>query len=87
MLGSHWPTLQRAGISGKTRLYMGGVRLDGRMCLPLSLPGRIIIATHSYTHPGVYKTDQLFDRKHVFQEPGKDAPVKYSYAKLLTRIL
>ena len=28
VLGSHWPILQREGISGKYRLYMGRVRLD-----------------------------------------------------------
>ena len=47
---------------------------------------KIIIAKHSYTHPGVYKTHQLIDRKYVFQEPGKDVPVKYSYGKLRNRI-
>ena len=35
---------------------------------------------------GVCKTHQLIDRKYVFQEPGKDAPVKHSYAKLRKRI-
>ena len=86
VLGSHWPILQREGISGKYRLYMGRVRLDGQICVPLTLLDNIIIATHSYAHPGVYKTHQLIDRKYVFQEPGKDAPVKYSYAKLRKRI-
>ena len=86
MLGSHWPILQREGISGKYRLHMGSVRLDGRICVPQSLLDKIVIATHSYAHPGVCKTHQLIDRKHVFQEPGKDAPVKCSYAKMRKRI-
>ena len=76
----------RAHPASLGTLYMGRVRLDGRICVPLSLLDNIIIATHSYAHPGVYKTHQLIDRKCVFQEPGKDAPVKYSYAKLRKRI-
>ena len=86
VLGSHWPILQCEGISGKYRLYMGRVRLDGRICVPVSLLDKIIIPTHSYTRPCVYKTHQLIDRKYVFEEPGKDARVKYSYAKLSKRI-
>ena len=63
VLGSHWPILQREGISGKYTLYMGRVRLDGRICVLMSLLEIIIIATPSYAYPDVYKTHQLIDRK------------------------
>ena len=82
VLGPHWTTLQANGVSGLYRLHMGGVRLAGRICVPLSLLDKVIVATHTYAYPGIHKTHQLIDRKYIFQELDKGQPQKLSYTKL-----
>ena len=86
VLGPHWTTLQADGVSGQYRLHMGRVRLAGRICVPLSLMDKVIVATHTYAHPGIHKTHQLIDRKYIFQELDKGQPRKFSYTKLKEHI-
>ena len=86
VLGPHWTTLQADGVSGQYRLHMGRVRLAGRICVPLSLLDKVIVATHTYAHPGIHKTNQLIDRKYIFQELDKGQPRTFSYTKLKEHI-
>ena len=79
VLDAHWTTLQADGVSGQYRLHMRCVRLAGRICVPLSLLDKVIVATHTYAHPGIHKTHELIDRKHIFQELDKGQPRTFSY--------
>ena len=86
VLGPHWTTLQADGVSGQYRLQIGRVRLAGSICVPLSLLDKVIVATHTYAHPGIHKTHQLIDRTYIFQELDKGQPQKFSYTKLKEHI-
>ena len=86
VLGPHWTTLQADDVGGQYRLRIVGVRLAGRVCVPLSLLDQGIVATHTYAHPGIHKTHKPIDRKYIFQELDKGQPQKLSYTKLKERI-
>ena len=68
VLGPDWTTLQADGVSGQYRLHMGRVQLAGLICVPFSLLDKVIVATHTYAHPGINKTHQVIDRKYIFEE-------------------
>ena len=73
VLGPHWTTLQADGVSGQYRLHMGPVRLAGRICVPFSLLDKVMVATHTYAHPGIHNTHQLIDKNTFFRSLIKDS--------------
>ena len=43
--------------------YHGKIRHNGKICVPTSILSQLIRALHTYAHPGIDKTCQLFHRK------------------------
>ena len=51
-----------------------------------TLVDRVIVATHTYAHPGIHKTHQLLDCKYNLHYLEQDHTQKYLYNKLKGRI-
>ena len=83
---SLWPTLRAEGVAGKYRLYEDRIRYEGRICVPLALLDKVIVATHTYAHPGTHKTHQLFDHKYIVHYVKQGHTQKYPYKKLKEHI-
>ena len=83
---SLWPTLRAEGSAGKYRLYEDRIWYEGRICVPLALLDEVIVATHTYAHPGIHKTHQPFDRKWVVHYVEQGHTQKYPYKNLKERI-
>ena len=45
-------------------LHEGKVRHQGKICVPKDIMRQVITAIHTYAHPGIEKTTQLFNRKY-----------------------
>ena len=60
-----WSTLRAERVAGKYWLYGVRIRYEGRNCVPPALLDNVIVATHTYAHPGIHKTHQLLDRKYI----------------------
>ena len=85
-----WPTLHAEGVAGKYGLYEDRIRYEGRICIPLALLDKEIVATHTYGYPGIHKTHQLFDRKYIVHYVQQGHTQKYPPKKLkecITEIL
>ena len=78
--------LDSRGVSGQFRLHAGRVRFQGRICVPLRILDDVISGVHTYAHPGVYKTHQLFNRRYIVHEVSGDAVRKLQYHALYKRI-
>ena len=79
-MADHWDVLNRDRvISVKCKdyaLYQGNVRVDGRIYVPLALTDRVLRAQHSYAHPDVQKTIEMFRRRYVSGHTDADLRAK-----------
>ena len=48
---------------------MGKLRKDQRIVVPVKILDQVIVAVHSYSHPGFRKTVEVFNRKFVCLDP------------------
>ena len=46
-------------------MYRGKVRVDGHIYVPFALTDRVIRVQHSFAHPGVQKTLEMFKRRYI----------------------
>ena len=76
VFGPIWDELDSRGVSGHFRLHAGGVRFQGRISVPLRIFDDVITGVHTYAHPGVYKTHQLFNRCYIVHEVSGGAAVR-----------
>ena len=81
-MADHWDGLNRdkaISEAGKDyALYQGKVRVDGRIYVPLDLTDQVLRAQHSYAHPGVQKTLEMFRRRYVSGHTDADLGAKIS---------
>ena len=81
-LAPHWETLfedKVISVKGKEyALYRGNVRVDGHISVPLALTDRVLRAQHSYAHPGVQKTLEMFKRRYISGHTDADLREKTS---------
>ena len=73
-------------FSGHFRLHAGRVRFEGPICVSLRLLDDVISGVHTYAHPGVYKTHQLFNRRYIVHEMSAGVVYKLQYHALYKRI-
>ena len=50
-------------------LYKGRERYNTKICVPQGILEKVIKGIHTYAHPGIDKTVQLFNRKFVVPDP------------------
>ena len=86
VVGPIWDELDSRGVSGQFRLHAGRVRFRGRICVPLRILDDVMSGVHTYAHPGVYKTHQLFNRRYIVHEVSGGAVRKLQYHALYKRI-
>ena len=70
-------------IRGKLKLekytqHEGKVRHQGRICVPKDIMRQVITAIHTYAHPGIDNTTQMFNRKYrvMAKKPIRDCDIK-----------
>ena len=70
-----WQELQSDGVArdGDSNsffiLYKGKVRCNTKICVPQGILEKVIKGIHTYAHPGIDKTVQLFNCKFVVPDP------------------
>ena len=81
-MADHWDVLNRdkaISVKGKDyALYQGKVRVDGRIYVPLASTDQVLGAQHSYAHPGVQKTLEMFRQRYVSGHTDADLRAKIS---------
>ena len=70
-----WQELESDGVArdGDSNsffiLYKGKVRCNTKICVPQGILEKVFKGIHTYAHPGIDKTVQLFNRKFVVPDP------------------
>ena len=81
-----WPALRAEGMAGRYRLYEDCIWYEGRICIPLALLDKVIVATHAYAHPGIHKTHHPLDCKYIVHYLEQGHTKKYPFQKPKERI-
>ena len=70
-----WPDMQKSKYVDDEQhgwyylLHKDNIRHGGKLCVPVKILPQTLTAVHSYSHPGIDKTGQLFHRRFKVMGP------------------